>query len=132
MLTACHDRSILRWSGAPNGPCGRGLRGEGGQGRPQVARRGSLEGPVSGAGTMWLRSRSGLRWERLPWGAFPLLGVGVALRSVLQVKAALLAGRAGVPGRRSSIRHGRGGMEGFGRSQTGSIRDSDHASGWGS
>ena len=91
---------------------------QGGQGRPEAARRGSLEGPVRiPPGIIGLRSRLRLRWMRCS----RCLGGGT-LRFVLQVSTCCSGGVSRFPGRRSSIRHGDGGMEGFGRSQTGSIK----------
>jgi hypothetical protein len=47
---------MLQRAGAPKWPRVRGWR-EGGQGRPQAARRGSLEGPVSRADRMVREAR---------------------------------------------------------------------------
>ncbi len=88
-------------------------REEGGQGRLEAARRGSLDGPVSRASYRGGRSPEG--FVVVPWWC----RVGDALRSCSKTSSA-----GGRPGSRvpaiSSPR--RGGMEWFGRNPVGSIK----------
>jgi len=101
-----------RSTGAPKWVLGEPRNEEGGQGRPQAARRGSLEGPVSCSSHHGRRSPPGLRGRPL------CCRVGDALRSISRASKCWRATRS--PGCRSSLRPNCD-MEWFGRNLVGSI-----------
>ena len=109
--------------------CGRveaapGLWGrEGGQGRLEAARRGSLEGPVS-EGDMLVAKPGWASWSSCVSCARLGFSVGVGGWDVLRFvsRASDAGGQCRGSGCRSSLRRGRGDMECFGRSRTGSIK----------
>jgi len=112
-------------SGRARLPCARGRGRAGRSGRPQAARRGSLEGPVGVAGTIDREARQGFLvapcWACDSATGSSRLGGQDALRFDLQGQA-VLAGQPGSPRVPVISSSRRGDMEWFGRSQAGSIR----------
>jgi len=119
------ERRTSSDSGRARLPCARGRGEQGGQGRPQAARRGSLEGPVGVAGTIDREARQGFLvapcWACDSATGSSRLGGQDALRFDLQGQA-VLAGQPGSPRVPVISSSRRGDMEWFGRSQAGSIR----------